>query len=353
MEMFATKLNRPEFSFTIGDELYAILLQYDISLTPQVISNGELYQYLNLGKGIYAYVQNSRNLNISIVIPDTAIATSSFKIEYSGNSFSSLIRKIEVNNASGEKLSSSSYDILDDSIVFKWDNVFDHSDYPLILSIELGKQDVLSMASAMSISASDRDIYRSAPGDARFAVFLFQGLYEDPTTHEVIVDYPLNTWKGIPVAGTVPLSSSLALSPQLPVGDTLSTDDRYDQYIHAYEMSEGLDSLTIIIEFVCNKTIGVSCSAPNLYYDVIPPVYTAQASKNNEAEFIGNVNGVSVYRGYYTIHKQSKPLYVDGIHKIELHMLQQQHMEFPIMLTVFGRYAIISEDAPGNGQLLA
>jgi len=161
---------------------------------------------------------------------------------------------------------------------------------------------------AGEIDPVSRGIYGATPGEISYSIHLFQGLFTNsgthPTAEKYIVDYPLNLYKGLPITGTVPLD------PHVAGGET--------DIVEAYNLGLGLDTLTLYIEFVSNKLVGIEGYAPALFFDVIPPSSTAFYSVNNEADYIGNINGSSVYRGLYTVHKQSAPLYVDGTYKIRL-----------------------------------
>jgi hypothetical protein len=153
-----------------------------------------------------------------------------------------------------------------------------------------------------------RGIYGAAPGPISYSIHLFQGLFTNsgshPDSEKYVVDYPLNLYKGLPITGTVPLD------PHVAGGSS--------DIVEAYNLGLGLNTLTLYLEFVANKIVGIDGYAPALFFDVIPPSNTAYYSTNNEADYIGNINGSSVYRGTYTVHKQSAPLYVDGTYKIRL-----------------------------------
>ena len=161
---------------------------------------------------------------------------------------------------------------------------------------------------AGEVDPVSRGIYGATPGPILYSIHLFQGLFTNsgvhPDSEKYIVDYPLNLYKGIPITGTVPLDSHIS-------GGT-------SDIVEAYNLGLGLDTLTLYIEFVANKIVGIDGYAPALFFDVIPPSSTAYYSVNNEADYMGNINGSSVYRGTYTVHKQSAPLYVDGTYKIRL-----------------------------------
>jgi hypothetical protein len=207
------------------------------------------------------------------------------------------------------------------------------------IGIGLSQVGQTSIASVQSISAKDRDIYKPFDGDTAFAIYLFQGFYENPETGERIIDYPLNYWKGVQVAGTVPLSSAI-------IGNNA-------EYEESYNNGKGLDSFTIYIEFVCNKIIASEGFAPQLYYSIIPPSDSALHLINQAADFVGNINGVSVYRGQYTVHKQSSPLYIDGIYKIIFKVEKSSYSELIFKVPVQNIYAIVGVSHTGDEDLIS
>ena len=207
--------------------------------------------------------------------------------------------------------------------------------------VEIGMSaDPFTMASApgiMSVSAPDRNIYRPSQGDTSFSIYLFQGFYSNPDTGEQVIDYPLDTWNGVQVAGTIPISSAL-----------IGNDSKLEE---SFNKGFPLDSITIYIEFVANHQIGIDGFSSALYYNIIPPTDTALHFYNQQAIFIGNINGVSVYRGQYTIHKQSVPTYVDGIYKITFRIQKSLYAEMLFSVLVQNIYTIVGISSVGDSSI--
>jgi hypothetical protein len=180
---------------------------------------------------------------------------------------------------------------------------------------------------------SSRPIYKGYPGPTSFSIYFFQGL------NEGTIDYPFNLYNGIPITGTVPISPYINIENE--------------DIINSYNTGIGLDSFTIYIEFVCNKIIATENFAPSLIYDVIPPTRTALASYDNIAEFVGNINDVSVYRGTYTVHKKNEPLYVDGIHTIRFKLQERSKSDLVVYIPRVVGYFMLSGSTIGGGSPLA
>lgn len=195
-----------------------------------------------------------------------------------------------------------------------------------------------NIPSISSIISKDRNIYVPAPGETAFAIYLFQGFYENPETGEKVVDYPLNIWNGISVAGTVPLSSSI--------------EPNNIEWQNSFEDDDGLNSLIIYIEFVCNKIIANKVYAPPLKYDIIAPSSSATSYLNQEAQFFNNINDVSVYRGKFTVNKQLSPLYIDGLYKIRINLEKSSSTNISFIVPVKNIYAMVGVSLTDSSDLI-
>lgn len=147
-------------------------------------------------------------------------------------------------------------------------------------------------------------------GDEKFSISIYQD----------VGAYPVYTYQGTPVVGTVPLYPIL----------TYNDAEKQSALINGL----GMESWTITIEFICNKVLGIPGSAPKIYYSIDYITDVGVHSSNNETEFVGNIAGSSVYRGSFRVHRNSYPSYVDGVHTINVQRTQTETYSLPFQIYV-------------------
>ncbi len=336
MYLFESKINKPEYTIKIGSETINFQIQSNNSI--QFENQNDVYSYGNVLNGIDldVFVGYSSVTNVFHVKTNES---NKIEINYD-NLVSWNISEIIFKDNENNVLKKEPANVKDGKIEILLEDSFG---VPFTISFVLTFYKIVEPnfgASALSISVTseDRSIYNQAPGSLKFSIYFFHGLITNDQDEQVI-DYPFNIWQNMPITGTVPISSAL-------IGND-------ETKLESYTLGKSLDSSTIYIEFVANRMMADDDYAPTLLYDVIPPSQTALYATDQIAEFVGNINNVSVYRGTYTIHKQSEPLFVDGIHKIQLKLIQKYSQDLIMKIDVDGVvYAKVNSSSIGDSDII-